>query len=104
MHETDEYIFKPIEWVDDADGGAVGTFYGTRVELEVHNSNPMEWCICIGQDRYGYVRGGRDGERTLDDVKQIAFQDVCERKIIRYRQSKAFVEYFERTHIHSNGI
>lgn len=95
-----EYVFDPIQWKDDKDGGSIGNFYGTKVELEAHgHDDDPRWTIAFGNSQYGYERGGRDGERTLDDIKKIAEEDAQHRAIHRYGHAKSVVTLFEKRHL-----
>jgi len=95
-----DYHFDPMTWTDNEDGGSTGNFYGTRVALEAHGyEDDPRWTIVFGNSRYGYERGGRDGERTLDDIKKIAETDARNRAIQQYERALDTVAHFERRHI-----
>lgn len=95
-----EYHFNPMTWVDDEDGGSIGNFYVTRVALEAHGcAGDPRWTIVFGNSQYGYERGGRDGERTLDDIKRIAENDAQGRAQSAYESALNTVATFERRHL-----
>jgi len=95
-----DFQFDKIEWVDDVDGGAVGKFYGTYIALEAWGTEDSPvWTIVFGQSQYGYQRGGRDGERTLDDIKKIAQDDAEHRMIRMYKKAKDTIAFFEARNI-----
>lgn len=97
---SDGYYFKPATWVDDEDGGSVGSFYGNKIALEAHgHDNDPRWTIVFGNSRYGYERGGRANERTLADVKKIAETDARHRIVSAYETAKDTVARFEKNHI-----
>lgn len=91
-----QYYFNPMTWKDDEDGGSVGDFYGTQVRLE---GGGGLWVIVVGNEQYGYQRGGRDGERTLDDIKRIAENDAQGRAQSAYESALNTVATFEGRHL-----
>lgn len=99
-----QYHFDPIQWQDDQDGGAVGYFYGTLVLLEAGGSahGPV-WTVSFANERYGYQRGARDGERTLADIKAIAEADAQARAIGAYERAKDTVARFRKRHLGKEG-
>lgn len=99
------YKFDPVKWKDDEDGGAVGNFYGTKITLEAHgHDDDPRWTIVFGNSQYGYERGGRDGERTLSDIKQIAEEDARHRAIRRYEDAKDTVAMFNAQHVENSEV
>ena len=98
------YHFNPVQWKDDEDGGAVGNFYGTKIALEAHgHDDDPRWTIVFGNSQYGYERGGRDGERTLDDIKRIAENDAQGRAQSAYESALNTVAVFEKRHLITEG-
>jgi transglutaminase-like putative cysteine protease len=94
------FRFKPTVWTDDAHGGSEGIFHGRSVRLEAYgDEGDLHWTIIRDNRRYDYTRGGKKGERTLDDVKAIAEKDMRDNARKRYERAKSLVEYTERNHL-----
>jgi hypothetical protein len=91
--------FEPTHWTDDADGGSKGVMNGSRVSLEYFGTDKdPQWIVVRGNRDRGYTRGGRDGERTLDDVKAIAEQHMQDSIRTSYENALEFTRYVERVH------
>lgn len=101
----DKYRFEPMTWTDDEDGGSVGKFYGTKVALEAHGyAHDPRWTVVFDNSQYGYERGGRDGERTLADIKAIAEADARGRAESRYERALRTVAVFESRHLPEKDV
>lgn len=87
---------KP-EWVTYDDGFShVLEYYNGRIKID-GGEDSKTWCIIPGwwQNGYGYERGGRDGERTLNDIKRIAEEDLKDYLSAEYYAAKRLVDYWE---------
>ena len=96
MLKPEELKFPPVVWTDHESGGAGGTLCGYTVRIEAWGRDEPMWTIVIGDHRYGYERGGRDGERTLDEIKAIAEGDLHDSLRRRYDSSLRIVTDFNR--------
>ena len=96
-----EYTFKPMTWTDNEDGGSVGSFHGKKVYIEVHGKNADRtfWGVFDNPNENGCLRGGRDGERTLDDIKRLVEEEERDRAIRRYENAKIDIVLFESQHM-----
>lgn len=79
----------------ERDGEVRCTFNGTLITIEMYGRDEPLFTIVFNNDTHGYQRGGRDGERTLDDIKKIAIADAKERHFVAYERARARVDYWE---------
>ncbi len=89
---------KP-EWVTLDDGYLhVLDYYNGGIKIE-GGEDSKTWCIIPRwwQSGFGYQRGGRDGERTLRDIKSIAEEDLKYYLSEKYSEAKRLVDYWEHT-------
>ncbi|QGH74959.1 hypothetical protein MAL1_00213 [Bacteriophage DSS3_MAL1] len=99
MIAPEDLTFQPVKWTDNEDGGSVGNFHGNRIALEAHGKEgDPRWTIVFGNSQYGYERGGRDGERTLADIKRIAEEDGKHRIRTAYEHALRVVADTQRIH------
>lgn len=88
---------KP-EWVTLDDGYLhVLEYYNGRIKIE-GGEDSVTWCIIPGwwESGLGYLRGGRDGERTLNDIKRMAEKDLKGYLSAKHAAAKQLVSYWER--------
>mgnify|MGYP000159101582 FL=1 len=98
MHiKPEDLVFPPVVWTDDQDGGSVGALQGNIIHIQPqgHAGDPY-WTIVHDNSKYGYQRGGRDGERTLDQIKGIAEANTQDRIRSSYESALRTIERIER--------
>ena len=80
--------FPEVKWQLSREDTAVGWLFDIKMTIEFW-SNPDKplWTLIINNSNYGYQRGGRDGERTLGDIKKIAEEDMQALYTIRYENA-----------------